>query len=617
MSNCRSRVRKINNINNADNIYNIINYNKHTNNNYNNNNYNNILTLPNYNNNPPIILNRSVHNLTNIKFNDNILYLLGLNLKFCPAPKLLTDSEILNDFNSFARTIRLKYFFYSNKQINFFDKYKIKNPSYMPQMASSSIENYLYGIQNKLSEQLLRNPVYKIKTSKYTKSIYKLIKECNDLKTPLNILFIPSDKNLGITIVFKNWYINECYRHLNDIKTYIILPSKPDIILIYLQLKAILIKYNIDNNSNLYKYLLQNYDNYKIAKFKLTIKIHKTPITGRPIVNNISSPTYYTSKHLHDLLFPLLHLIPSYIQDSNTLILKLNNLTLPNNNFMFTADVESLYPSIPIQLAITYVKRFLLLYKDHHNYNIEYIIDLLNWVLVNNIISFNEKYYLQIFGIAMGTPIAVALANIFLCILEYDIFENFKINNINLPILFYRYIDDLIGIFHDTNSRDKLIFMYNNAIDSIKITHNINNTEQIFLDLCLFKGRLYNNNKHLDIKLYQKPLNKNLYLPPHSFHTSHMFKGFILSNFNRIRFKCTNDNDFYYISTQFIAHLYNRGYQYNAITNIFKKTSSRESLINHYNKTYGITTDNINDGNIINNNLINSNNVIPIIFKTL
>jgi hypothetical protein len=292
VSNCRSRARKINNINNANNINNIINYNKRINNNYNNNNYNNILTLPNYNNNPPLILNRSVHNLTNIKFNDNILYLLGLNLKFCPAPKPLMDSEILNDFNSFARKIRLKYFFYSNKQINFFDKYKIKNPSYMPQMASSSIENYLYGIQNKIAEQLLRHPIYKIKTSKYTKSIYKLIKECNNLKTPLNILFIPSDKNLGITIIFKNWYINECYRHLNDIKTYVILPSKPDIILIYLQLKALLIKYNIDNNSNLYKYLLQNYDNYKIAKFKLTIKIHKTPITGRPIVNNISSPTY-------------------------------------------------------------------------------------------------------------------------------------------------------------------------------------------------------------------------------------------------------------------------------------------------------------------------------------
>ena len=119
MSNCRSRVRKINNIINitskinANNINNIINYNKRiNNNNYNNNNYNNILTLPNYNNNPPLILNRSVHNLTDIKFNDNILCLLGLNLKFCPAPKLLTDSEILNDFNTFARTIRLKIFFF-------------------------------------------------------------------------------------------------------------------------------------------------------------------------------------------------------------------------------------------------------------------------------------------------------------------------------------------------------------------------------------------------------------------------------------------------------------------------------------------------------------------------
>ena len=271
--------------------------------------------------------------------------------------------------------------------------------------------------------------------------------------------------------------------------------------------------------------------------------------------------------------------------------------------------MESLYPSIPIDLAINYVKRFLLHFKDFHNINIEYVLELLSWVLLNNIIKFNNKYYLQILGIAMGTPIAVALANIFLCMMEFDILDNFQNNNIKKPFMLYRFIDDLFGIFYDNISRDHFTYLYNNSVNTIKITHNYNNNEQIFLDLCLYKGQTYQTNNKLDIKLYQKPLNNYLYLPPHSFHTSYMFKGFILSNFNRIRFKCTNDNDFYIIANNFITHLYNRGYQYKFLTNIFKQTLSRDTLINHYSKTYS---------NINNNKSNNPNKLTPtLIFKTV
>ena len=120
--------------------------------------------------------------------------------------------------------------------------------------------------------------------------------------------------------------------------------------------------------------MLQNEYNFVISKFKLIIKIHKTPITGRPIVNNINCPTYYASKHLHDLLFSLLPLIPSYIKDSYSLVLKLYDFKLPNTNVMFSADVEALYPSIPINLSISYVKRFLILFNDKHKLNIDFIL---------------------------------------------------------------------------------------------------------------------------------------------------------------------------------------------------------------------------------------------------
>ena len=241
----RSRIRKIvnikHNVNNI-NVYtnykiNVINDNNINtaitlyNNMYNSNNNNNSLSHSNYDNNSPRILNRALHNLTNIKFNNNILYLLSLNLKFCPTPKPLTDKDILTDFNNFARLVRIKFYLNNiNNSAHVFDKYKLKNPLFKPPLASNSIETYLYGIQNKISENLLRHPIQKIKPSNYTNIVFNLIKYCNKIKKDNNILYIPSDKNLGITIVDKTWYVNECNRQLNDIKTYT--PLIEDLILI-------------------------------------------------------------------------------------------------------------------------------------------------------------------------------------------------------------------------------------------------------------------------------------------------------------------------------------------------------------------------------------------------
>jgi len=107
------------------------------NNNNNKNNYNtntfNCFSNPNCIYSPPVILNRGLHNLTNINFDNNIIYLLSLNLKFCPTPKPLTDAEILNGFNYFARLVRIKYQFNNcnnnnnnNNNIIIDLKYKLK-----------------------------------------------------------------------------------------------------------------------------------------------------------------------------------------------------------------------------------------------------------------------------------------------------------------------------------------------------------------------------------------------------------------------------------------------------------------------------------------------------------
>ena len=62
---------------------------------------------------------------------------------------------------------------------------------------------------------------------------------------------------------------------------------------------------------------------------------------------------------------------------------------------------------------------------------------------------FNGKYYQQISGVTMGTPIAPTFANFFMA--DYE--ERFFPTQSLLPLLYKRYIDDIFLIWtHGTDT---------------------------------------------------------------------------------------------------------------------------------------------------------------------
>ena len=81
------------------------------------------------------------------------------------------------------------------------------------------------------------------------------------------------------------------------------------------------------------------------------------------------------------------------------------------------ADVEALYPSINIDDELASLNQTLL------NANMEekirvLIVRLTRWVLTNNYMEFNNQTYLQINGTAIGTPLAVTYASLFMADIE-------------------------------------------------------------------------------------------------------------------------------------------------------------------------------------------------------
>src|SRR5690348_7984431 len=101
---------------------------------------------------------------------------------------------------------------------------------------------------------------------------------------------------------------------------------------------------------------------------------------------------------------------------------------------IITADVTSLYTIIPHKDGIKYVET--LLSEIGHPYRF-ILVDFLHIIMHNNFFKFNNQYYHQLKGTAMGTACAPAYANM----LERDIVEKFK----KIMWMYVRFLDDLCG----------------------------------------------------------------------------------------------------------------------------------------------------------------------------
>ena len=136
-------------------------------------------------------------------------------------------------------------------------------------------------------------------------------------------------------------------------------------------------------------------------------------------------------------------------------------------------------------------------------------------VLKNNVFEFNDNYYLQIQGTAMGTKMAPAYANLFMGKLEQEL------KTLGKPhiLIWKRFIDDIFIIW--TGSKTEFttyMNKLNKVHNTIKFTHEISDKELIFLDVILYKDNRFQEKNILDIRTHIKPTNKQLYIHATSYH---------------------------------------------------------------------------------------------------
>ena len=146
-------------------------------------------------------------------------------------------------------------------------------------------------------------------------------------------------------------------------------------------------------------------------------KVHKEDTPLRPKVSSIGSVTYETVKELSRILKPLVGRSPHHVKNNQDFIHRLEEIKLEPEECMMSFDVKALFTSISIQPALKIIKKLLEEDKNLHHrttMSVNHIYCLLEFCLTNTYFSFQDKLYEQKEGAAMGSPISLIVANLFI-----------------------------------------------------------------------------------------------------------------------------------------------------------------------------------------------------------
>ena len=289
-------------------------------------------------------------------------------------------------------------------------------------------------------------------------------------------------------------------------------------------------------------------------------KIHKNPIAVRPIVSGCGGPTENISQLVDLHIKPHVPKIKSYLRDSGHLIAILENTPIPTDCTLAIIDVKSLYLNIPHEEGIKAILNRLYRTQtqtDQMTIPPGTMTDLLGIVLKQNYFQFADKMYHQIQGTAMGTKMAPSYANIFMAELEEELLANYPIN----PLLWKRYIDDILCIWPGPLSELNQFIQYlNQSHPTIKFTHESSTYSVNFLDLTIYKGTRHATSLILDLKPYFKDTNKFQYLEYNSSHPRGTFASLVKGELTRLLRSCSNEETYDMVSDKILKTLKARGY---------------------------------------------------------
>ena len=267
------------------------------------------------------------------------------------------------------------------------------------------------------------------------------------LKTNRNIAICKSDKGNAIVVIDQDDYIERARMILSrsqfeSISNANILQEKEE----YMN-KYIRSLFNINN-------IIDRKLFYRIQSISANIpvfygfpKIHKAAYQLRPIVSSIGSYQYNLAKYLASMISDCSSTSPLYVKDSFSFSNMIKNLILePTQSYtMCSFDVESLNTNMLVRKSIEIALDLMFQSTQCANtpLNRDQIKTLLECPVYDVPFRFQNKIYMLKDGIAMGSPLASILANLFMTQME----ENLNHISPYKPTIWLRCVDNIFCVF--------------------------------------------------------------------------------------------------------------------------------------------------------------------------
>ena len=531
-----------------------------------------------------IITNRRCHNYCDPPslVPQGLQSLLGLGLKYCikyPRPTNRISKTVKRFKNDIRRIYHFKYHPPADDDphdTKYIPELYISAEWVAPVCPDKEVEKALSLFESTLIEE--RGRFYKNNPSNLLPSQFKLI---NKYKSDDNIIVLEADKNMGGSTLLRDTYIHHgITEHLGDTNVYRPLTKREATIhqnvlrnkvvsftrkwralRVLTKAETIYLQRAVENNPT------------QFARFRMSLKVHKTPWKLRPIVCSAGTFINNLSCWLDYQLQKLKHLIPTYIKDSGQLLDKLDELdVLESGSKLFTADANSMYTNINTDHAIQVNTVWLGELNDNgllpDKFPTAAVIEAMGLVMRNNVFVFGDLYFLQLTGTAMGTSSACMWATIYFAIHEMNtLIPRYS----HCLSTFNRFIDDMFGIWTGTDEEFEQFKADTNNYGILTWEFEEPTTSVDFLDLTIS----IDHRRRITTKTYQKPLNLYQYIPPMSAHPPNMIKGIIYSLMKNYYRQNTLESDYYNMAVKLFERHAARGWDRTLIKSLILDADRR------------------------------------------
>jgi hypothetical protein len=344
--------------------------------------------------------------------------------------------------------------------------------------AEAHEQNYLrYAVSRALTQLVNKN----IHNNRIAKQEWNTMKEIKQKITNNKLIITQADKGKSVVIIHEHEYNNIVHDFINtnqftELTHDPVKQHQTNIKQIIKQCPELIPKNQQWRYHNM---------NPQTPNLHALIKLHKNPISIRPIINRCNSPAYKLATHLTHILKQYIHLpSPFNIKNTPHLINDLQNININKDIRLCSFDISNMYTNIPTNDMINIVRAAL----KHHNIRqkiSDEIINITNTILSHNYFQFSNTCYRQEEGLAMGAPSSAILAEIYLQYIEsiniYDILQKHNV------IGYFRYVDDILLVYNEEITNINLTLQeFNNIHPKLTFTIEKEENNKInFLDITI------------------------------------------------------------------------------------------------------------------------------------